>query len=191
MRHMENFKASRRMVMAGAAGRSSGVGERRKKRALDAFRNELADLDAEEIQARLDGNRIRSAERRAMARDRLRALRSKDAAAAPRVDERGDENEHEGRGGDDGEPHRDETRDDERAAAEGAAVREKESPEKQPREKQPGNGQDQLGDAAGEDVVTEQDEAQALPLARRIGRLVGMTAAVGGVVLAGAWLIRR
>lgn len=127
--------------MADAAGKGSRVGERRRQRALNAFRKELDALDADEIQARLDANRIRSAERQAMARQRLRLLRS--GEATPDADEREDR------------------RDD-------------------------GVEQD-----IAEDSGAQQDDEDAMPLARRIGRLVGMTAAVGGVVLAGAWLIRR
>ena len=163
--------------MAGAAGRGSNVGERRKQRALEAFRNELADLDAEEIQARLDANRIRSAERRTMARQRLRMLRSEQTAAAPDADEPANTS---GDGGD--EPADDDRQSDERTTVAGARSPEKETD----------NGAEQpAAGAAAEDALAEQDDAEVLPLARRIGRIVGMTAAVGGVVLAGAWLIRR
>jgi hypothetical protein len=195
----EESKQPGGMAMAGAAGRGSNVGERRRQRALEAFRNELADLDADEIQARLDAHRIRSAERRTIARQRLRMLRSEETAEAPGADERGDEtgNEPEDRPGAGGEPRGDDIQSTEsrqgagRTAAEDAGSRKPES-----HEKHAGNGQDQPADAAvnkagGEEVATEQDEAHALPLARQIGRFVGMTAAVGGVVLAGAWLIRR
>jgi hypothetical protein len=176
------------MVMAGAAGRGSGVGERRKKRALEAFRNELADLDAEEIQARLDGNRIRSAERRAMARERLRTLRAKEATAAPGPHEDADKPVNSaGLVSDDQQG--DDQQGDERPPAEAARSREKDTGNGA--DNGVDNGVDRAADAGVDEVVTEEDAAASLPLARRIGRLVGMTAAVGGVVLAGAWLIRR
>lgn len=174
--------------MADAAGARSTAGERRKQRALDAFRDELAEVDAEEIQARLDTNRIRSAERRAMARDRLRALRSKESAAAPHADgpeepeeEPGNQDESAGddKPGDD-KPGHDKQR-EEQTVAEGV----------EPRDTRGGNGVEQPADAAAQGALAEESRAEAPPMARRIGRLVGMTAAVGGVVLAGAWLIRR
>ena len=161
--------------MADAAGERLNAGERRKQRALDAFRDELAEVDAEEIQARLDTNRIRSAERRAIARDRLRALRSKETAAVPHADAPEDQ-----------PGNQDESAGDAKKGEEQAVAESVES-----RDTRTGNGAEQPADAAAQDALAEESGAEALPLARRIGRFVGMTAAVGGVVLAGAWLIRR
>lgn len=166
--------------MADAAGERSNAGERRKQRALDAFRDELAEVDAEEIQARLDTNRIRSAERRAIARDRLRALRSKETAAAPGAEAPADQPDNQDEAAGDAKPG-DPMQGEEQAVA--ASV--------ESRDTRGGNGAEQPPDAAAQDALAEENGAEALPLARRIGRLVGMTAAVGGVVLAGAWLIRR
>lgn len=169
--------------MADATGKRLNVGERRKQRALEAFRNELAEVDAEEIQERLATNRIRSAERRAIARDRLRALRSEETAATPRADEpEVQPTEQPGnQPGNQDESHGGDKQGEERATAEGVESRDKGT----------GNGAEQAANAAAEDALAEEGDAEALPLARRIGRFVGMTAAVGGVVLAGAWLIRR
>lgn len=165
--------------MARAAGRGSNAGGHRKQRALETFRSELADLDAEEIQARLDANRIRSAERRAMAKDRLRVLRSEVTDAAPDANERRDQSRD--LPGDGSELVGGDEESDERATVE----------DTQSREKGAGDGAEHPAAAFAEDAGAEQDATPALPLARRIGRFVGMAAAVGGVVLAGAWLIRR
>jgi hypothetical protein len=159
--------------MASAADGGPDSGERRRQRALGAFRAELEHLDADEIQARLDSNRIRNEERRAIARQRLQSLRSGQAAAAANEDELEDEDEPV----DNNEQIR------ERSAMQNAEAHEQTA----------GYGAEhEPAAAAAEHAAAEQEEgALDVPMARRIGRLVGMTAAVGGVVLAGALLIRR
>lgn len=152
--------------MASAAGSGVRRRDRRKQRTLEAFRDELEQLDAEEIQARLDSNRIRSPERQALARERLRMLRPEDAASDMPVSD-----------GEDGSAGEDQRMEELPAASDVS----------EPQVKQQARGR-KADDAAS---AEQQAGALALPLARRLGRLVGMAAAVGGVVVAGAWLIRR
>lgn len=179
--------------MAGASETGSNGGARRRQRALEAFRKELAALDAEDIQARLDANRIRSAERQAMARERLRLLRSQEAGAAPEADvgedrpdgEAAKERKNGAKNG--GTEDKEQSHADKEAAAQPASATES-APS---RAQNIDNGQQSVIDVAAEVSGAERDDRRAAPLARRIGRLVGMAAAVSGVVLAGAWLVRR